>query len=597
MKRKVSKLPDSPGVYFMRNRRGRIIYVGKAKKLSSRVRNYVQKYRTLDPKTQALVSATDDIDYIATRNEVEALVLECNLIKEYRPRYNIRLKDDKRYPFIKLTRNERFPRLLVVRKIENDGAEYFGPYTDARAVRRTLRLIGSIFPLRTCSKRRFGGAGERECLNFHIKRCLGPCTGNVSEREYSELVRQVRLFLRGKNEKLVEMLRRRMKTLAGALRYEEAAMVRNQIEALETLAQRQLAAVPGFSNEDIVALAREGTRSCGVVMKIREGKILGSETFVIPAAGTNDPDGRVYEAFFELYYHVATDIPRKIYTQHALADPGLHERWLGGRTGSRVKIVNPRRGDKKKLIELAGRNAWFKITAETARHAKASAILGEVKECLGLASTPFRIEAYDISNIQGSDAVGAMVTFENGAPRKSDYRHFRIRNVKGIDDFAMLEEVLVRRLSHIAAGKEKRPDLVLVDGGAGQVTAARRAMETVGVTGIPIIGLAKRNEELYREGHGGPLRLPRRSPVLRFFQRIRDEVHRFAVTYHRALRSKGISRSMLDDIPGIGERRKLLLLSTFGSVERIMQSQVEEIASVPGIGGKLAAEIHRYLHR
>lgn len=580
----------------MKDRTGRVIYVGKAKKLSNRARSYVQKYRALDPKTQALVRATADIDYIATRNEVEALVLECNLIKEYRPRYNIRLKDDKRYPFIKLTMREPFPRLLITRKVENDGAEYFGPYTDARAVRRTLRTIGSIFPLRTCKKRSFNSSGERGCLNFHIERCLGPCTGNVSEREYGDLVRQVRLFLRGKNEELIGMLRRRMKELSGSLRYEAAAAVRNQIEALEVLAERQFAAVPGFANADVVALAREGNRSCGIVMKIREGKILGSETFMIPA-GAGIQDSRVYEAFFELYYDAATDIPRKIYTQHALIASELHERWLNEKTGSRVNIVNPHRGDKKKLVELAGKNAWLKIVAETANRASCRAVLGEVKKSLGLQSTPFRIEAYDISNIQGSNAVGAMVTFENGAPYKSGYRHFRIRNATGIDDFAMLEEVLKRRLGHLAGGGEKRPDLVLVDGGAGHVTTARRAMKEAGVTEIPIVGLAKKNEELYREGSGEPLRLPRRSAALRLLQRIRDEAHRFAVTYHRTMRSKGISHSALDDIPGIGEKRKLLLLSMFGSIEEIKQAPLETLASVHGIGGKLAAKIHRYLHR
>ena len=596
LKRKIAKLPDSPGVYFMKDRTGRIIYVGKAKKLSNRVRSYVRKYQTLDPKTRALVSVTADIDYIATTNEVEALVLECNLIKEYRPRYNIRLKDDKRYPFIKLSMQERFPRLLITRKVENDGAEYFGPYTDARAVRRTLRMIGSIFPLRTCKKRNFNPSGERECLNFHLKRCLGPCTGNVNDREYGELVRQVRLFLRGKNKVLIGMLHRRMNELSGAMRYEEAAAIRNQIKALETLAERQLAAVPGFSNADVVALAREGNRSCGVVMKIREGKILGSETFMIPA-GAPIRDGMVYEAFFELYYDAATDIPRKIYTQHALVDPELHERWLGGKIGSRVKIVNPRRGNKKKLVELAGKNAWLKIVAEATSRSRGCAVLGEVKESLGLPSTPFRIEAYDISNIQGKDAVGAMVTFENGAPYKPGYRRFRIRNVEGMDDFAMLEEVLKRRLCHLAEGREKRPDLVLIDGGAGQVTAARRAMTGAGVTGIPVVGLAKKNEELYREVSSGPLRLPRRSPALRLLQRIRDEAHRFAITYHRTLRSKGLSHSTLDDIPGIGEKRKLLLLSTFGSIEGIRSAPIENITSVHGIGGKLAAKIYLYMHR
>jgi excinuclease ABC subunit C len=596
LKRTIRKLPDSPGVYFMKDRRGRIIYVGKAKNLSKRVRSYVRKHPGSDPKTNALVAATHDVDYIAVTNEVEALVLECNLIKEHRPRYNIRLKDDKRYPFIKLTTNETFPRLLLVRTVEDDGAEYFGPYTDARAVRRTLRLIGSIFPLRSCKRAELEPGGERECLNFHIGRCLAPCTGKVAADEYGELVKQVRLFLRGRNDELVDALSRRMKHLSDEMRYEEAATVRNQITSIETVSRRQLASVAGFVDVDIVAMAREGNRSCGVVMKIREGKIIGSETFMVPA-DARIPDGRVFDAFFELYYHAATDIPREICTQLEPGDRRLHERWLREKTGSKVAIVRPRRGDKRKLVDLAGKNAYLKIVAETRSSAKAGAVLAEVKGALGLSSTPFRIEAYDISNIQGSDAVGAMVTFENGKPLKSGYRYFKIRDVEGIDDFAMLEEVLSRRLGHLTEGREKRPDIILVDGGAGQVTAVRRGMEAAGVTGIPVFGLAKKNEELHREGASEPLRLPRRSPALRLLQRIRDEVHRFAVAYHRKLRSKRLTRSALDDIPGIGEKRKLLLLSAFGSLEAITRASVEEISSVTGIGGRLAEEIHHHLHR
>jgi excinuclease ABC subunit C len=309
------------------------------------------------------------------------------------------------------------------------------------------------------------------------------------------------------------------------------------------------------------------------------------------------PDGRVFEAFFDLYYHSATDIPREICTQLKLSDPKLHERWLREKSGSTVTIVSPKRGDKKRLIELARKNAWLKITAETRDSAKGRVVLGEVKEALGLPATPFRIEAYDISNIQGSDAVGAMVTFENGVKFKSGYRHFKIRSIEGIDDVAMIEEVLTRRMGAIAEGKEKRPDLILIDGGAGQVTAARRGVENAGVTGIPIFGLAKKNEELYREGSGETLRLPRRSPALRFLQRVRDEVHRFAVDYHRKLRSKRISRSMLDDVPGIGEKRKILILSAFGSLDAVMRASKEEIEAVPGIGGKLAEEIYNHLHR
>lgn len=592
----LKRIPDSPGVYLMKNGKGRIVYVGKAKKLSGRVRSYLQAGNSLDAKTRALMESVDEVDYIATGNEVEALVLECNLIKEYRPRYNIRLKDDKRYPFIKLTLNEEFPRLVMVRRIENDGAEYFGPYTDAGAVRRTLGLMSSILPLRRCKRGKMPAGKKRECLNFHIKRCLGPCTGRVEKREYDEIVRQVKLFLKGKNSELNIALRKRMKRLAGEKRYEEAAVVRNQIESLEKIAERQLAISPSGNDEDIVALAREGNKSCGVVMKIREGKILGSETFIVPSRA-DDEDKRIFTAFFELYYHSATDIPPRIFTQMELHHPDLLRLWLAEKTNRRVTVSVPRKGDKKKLVELASKNASLRVLSEIRSGSKSLALLIEAKKILGLPSTPKRIEAYDISNIQGTDAVGSMVTFENGNPLKSGYRHFKIRRVDGIDDFAMLEEVLRRRLEHLKEGRGKHPDLILVDGGIGQLSSARKAMEETGITGIQLIGLAKKHEEIHREGKRGVLVLPRRSGVLRLLQRIRDEAHRFAVEYHRKLRSKRLEASELDVIPGIGEKRKVLLLVEFGSLESIRKASVDEIASVPGIGRKVAGNIYERLHR
>jgi excinuclease ABC subunit C len=386
-----------------------------------------------------------------------------------------------------------------------------------------------------------------------------------------------------------------MKHLSDLKRYEEAAVLRDQIDSLSTISQKQLALSPLGDNEDVVALAREGDSSCGVVMKIREGKMLGSEAFFLSMSAAGN-DESIFDAFLELYYHRATDIPPTIHVQTEPNDAGLIERWLTERTGRRTTVRVPKRGEKKKLVDLAYRNAHLKILSTQASRPKSSEILREVKKVLGLTNTPHRIEAFDISNIHGAQAVGSMVTFQNGRPLKSGYRHYKIRDVEGIDDVAMIREVLKRRLRHVRDGKDRHPDLIVVDGGAGQLGAARGAMDELEIKGTALIGLAKKNEEIYREGEKNPLRLPRRSEVLRLLQRLRNEAHRFAIEYHRKLRSRELEHSELDEIPGIGERRKILLLTGFGSVDALKGAGRNEIAAIPGIGEKLAAEIHAYLH-
>jgi excinuclease ABC subunit C len=596
LKEKADSFPDSPGVYFMKNGKGKILYVGKAKNLSARIRSYVQKPETLDAKTSALMRVAESVEYIATDTEVEALVLECTLIKEHRPRYNIRLKDDKRYPYLKLTRQERFPRLFLARRVENDGAEYFGPFTDANAVRRTLRTIRTILPLRDCRGERAGRIAGRECLNFHIGRCRAPCTGKIGENEYREIVEEVRLFLKGRSRRLGESIRDRMWRMARMKRYEEAAAARDQAAAYEKISQRQRASGPLGADEDFVALAREGNLSCGIVMKIRDGAIHGRELFLVPAT-VSERDADVFEAFFELYYHGATDVPPRIHVPAAFSDEGVAAQWLSAKRGGRVRISMPRRGEKSALLRLALKNAELQIASETRSKGANAPALRDLKAALALTSTPLRIEAYDISNIQGSDAVGSMSVFERGTPCPSRYRHFRIREVRGSDDYAMIREVLGRRLSHLKEGHERSPDLILIDGGKGQISAARQAMEEIGISGIPLVGLAKRNEEIYLEGKSEPLLLPRGSPALRLLQRARDEAHRFAIVYHRKLRSKGLRRSELDEIPGIGEKRKTALLVAFGSLEAIKKVTAKEIAEIPGIGAKTAQGIYEILHR
>ncbi|MBN1164999.1 MAG: excinuclease ABC subunit UvrC [Candidatus Krumholzibacteriota bacterium] len=596
IKENIKRLPDSPGVYMMKDEKGKIVYVGKAKKLNQRVRNYLRADDNLDVKTRSLMGTVAAIDYIVTENEKEALILECNLIKEYRPRYNVRLKDDKRYPYLKLTVNEKYPRLFLVRNIKSDGAEYFGPYTDTGMVRHNLKIIQSIFQLRSCPNQNFSDARSRECLNFQIKRCLAPCTGRVNREDYQEVVNQVRLFLKGRSNRLIKNLEARMRRLSAADRFEEASVVRDQILSLEKIRQRQHAVSPGGKDEDIVALATERGKACGVVIRVREGKILSSESFLLPDV-ENDDINSICDVFLKLYYHSSTDIPAKIYTQLKPVDGALIEEWLREKTGKKVSLAAPRKGHKKQLVALAEKNASLKLLVDKGRRSDVLLLLGEVKRTLGIHSTPFRVEAFDVSNIQGSDAVGSMVTFENGKPLKSGYRLFKIREVEGVDDFSMLREILKRRFESLQTGKSRHPDLILVDGGRGQVTAGQRAMEECGVGGISLIGLAKRNEEIYQPGKKDVIKLPSRSPVLKFLQRIRDEAHRFAVSYHRKLRSKGIRKSNLDEVPGIGEKRKLQLLVAFGSLERLRAASPEEIASLPGIGEKIAQKIFEHIHR
>jgi excinuclease ABC subunit C len=593
IRKKIERMPDSPGVYFFKNPRGKVIYVGKARKLVSRVRSYMQSPERLDSKTRALMESAETVDYIATGNEVEALVLEASMIREYRPRYNIRLKDDKRYPYLKITGNEDFPRLLLVRRVLDDGAEYFGPYTDAGAVRRTLKAIKTIFPLRDC-KGAFRGR-ERECLNYQIGRCLGPCTGKVARDEYASVVRQLRMFLRGHSEALVEELGEVMDSLSADRRYEEASLVRDQIDAIIKISERQHAIDPGGADEDAVAIAKEGGDACGVVMRIREGRILSSEAFMMPVL-ISDNINACYEEFLKLYYNTSRDIPPCILAQFDLEDGPVIARWLKERTGGKVSISVPARGRRRKLVEIAEKNAASRLLTLRGRKASANRELGELKKALGLPVTPSRIEAFDISNVQGSGAVGSMVTFVDGRPLKSGYRHFRIRTVEGQDDFAMMKEVLLRRFERLRDGKSRRPDLILIDGGKGQISAAMEAMRASGLSPISVIGLAKRDEEIFLPGQKAPVILPRRNPGLKLLQKARDEAHRFAVEYHRKLRSRGLAESELDEIPGVGELRKTQLLVRFGSLEGLREVSEGDIAAVPGIGNLTAKKIYEHIH-
>jgi len=537
-----------------------------------------------------------DIDYVTTENEIEALVLECNFIKENRPKYNIKMKDDKKYPYIKLTINQKYPRMIIVRKIVKDGSEYFGPYTDVRSLRRTIRVIGDIFPLRRCNDRKLAQKRERECLYYQIGKCSAPCTGRIDVNEYRKYVDQVRLFLKGRNRKLLINLQNEMHKFSESRDYEKAALVRDQMRAVEKMSEKQLAFDPGGSDEDIVALAREYNQYCAVIMKLREGKILASETFILPSVEESNRS-LVSESFIKLYYNAATDIPPVIYLRDDPPDKELLTKWLYSKIGRSVKIKVPLRGRNKKLLEFAERNAALKLFKSPEGLRKDIKLLDETKKTLGLPAAPFIVEGYDISNIQGTLAVGSLVVFRDGKPYKKGYRRFKIKTVEGINDFAMIAEVIARRFRNINGRMDDIPHLILIDGGRGQVSAAFGSIKEAGLEKIPVIGLAKKYEEIYMAGNKAVIRLPSRSIILKFLQRIRDEAHRFAVNYHRKLRSKTIESSRLDGISGVGEVRKILLLKEFGSLQKLSGVSVEEIASVDGIGKRLAEKIYYELKK
>ena len=589
---RVRQLPEEPGVYLFKDARGKVLYVGKAKVLHDRVRSYLAAPTDLEPKTRVLMSRARDVDWIATRNEVEALVLECNLIKEYRPRYNIRLRDDKKFPYIRIT-TDPFPRVFPTRILVHDGSEYFGPYSDVGAMRRTLGLLQRVFPTRPCTPESLDGI-DRPCLYYDIKMCGAPCVGLQSRDDYLESVDAVRLFLRGRTDELVETLERRMHVHSEQREYEQAARVRDQIHAIERSTDRLRGVVGEGIDRDAIALRRDGTNACGVVLKIRGGRLLASETFYF--TDRDESDQEVFTAFFEQYYNSTSAVPDEILMSHVPEDLDLLGRWLDEKRGAPAALVHPEADDKRTLVELALKNASLKLDEWMIAHGGASERVPEevvqLGEALGMRALPRRIECFDISNFQGSQPVASLVHFEAGQPVKKQYRHFRIRGIVAPNDYAMMEHVVER---HFRGGREtgrELPELVLVDGGRGQLAAALRALGRLGLGGqVTLAGLAKRNEELFVPGSATPLVLPRTSAALKLVQRVRDEAHRFAITYHRRLRGRELVRSALDDIPGIGAKTRDKLLRRFGSVSGVAAASAAELAAVPGVGEVTAERI------
>ncbi len=589
-KRELSSIPTGPGVYLLKDAKGRVIYVGKARNLRARMRAYLGGGQEPDRKVSVLRKRLASFDYILTESETEALVLESNLIKEHRPRYNVRLKDDKRFPFIKVTTNEEFPRALVTRVVRQDGARYFGPYTDAKAMRRTLRLIRQVFPVRQCATFRLL---PRPCLNFQIGRCLGPCTGNVSPEEYGSTVRQLCLFLAGRADEAMELLREQMEGAVGELRFEEAASLRDRIADMTRVQERQRVLTAKNVSRDAVAVARHGQLALASVVRVRAGKLVACENCPL-SIGPETGEAEVIETFLKQFYSISSELPDEVLLESELPDREAIETWLAGRADRRVELGVPSRGEKKLLLAFAATNAGDALRKEMESRRPPEAVV-ELGEALRLPRPPRTLSAVDISNVSGSLAVGTVVTFRDGRPDRSLYRKYRIRSVKGSNDCAMIRETVARHLGRCAGGECDMPDLILIDGGKGQLSAAGRALRESGVRGPKLASLAKRDEEVFVPGRSSPVPLPEDSRAKKLLQKARDEVHRFSVEYHRTLRDRAARHSALDDVAGIGEVRKNELLKRFGSVAAIAELSTEQLTEVPGIGPRTAERIQKAL--
>jgi excinuclease ABC subunit C len=596
----IKGLPARPGVYLFKDADGTIIYVGKAASLKYRVGSYFGAGQKLAPKIRRMVAKIADLEYFVTASEQEALILELNLIKRHHPRYNVRLKDDKTFPYLKIDLAEDWPRVHITRRLEENGGRYFGPFASAKSIRQTLRLLKGIFPFRSCSKP-ITGSDARPCLEYHIGNCLAPCIGAVSRQEYAEVIRQVVLFLEGKQERVVKKLKTQMERAAEKMDFEKAARLRDQIQAVEQVVEGQRIAARVKGEQDVIAFEGDRDQAYVQVFFIRGGKLIGRESFLLRGTSDEAP-GQIMAGFIKQFYASAPHIPPLLLLQHPAEEVAVLQGWLSGKRGSRVVIQSPRRGSKKELVGIVAENArqgleQLKIKQLASPRALLAA-LEEIQRELDLPRLPARIEGYDISDIQGAAAVGSLVVFEQGRPKPAHYRRFRIKTVSGVDDYAMLGEVLRRRFKRGDQASDSwavMPDLVLIDGGKGQLSAALAAMREVGADSIPAAGLAKENEEIFVPGRSKPIVLPRSSPGLQLLQRLRDEAHRFALGYHQRVRKKQTFASALDSVPGIGPRRKRALLRQFGSVKAIREAPLEELAGVKGITRKLAKELKEQL--
>lgn len=604
----LKKLPGSPGVYLMHDEKDEIIYVGKAISLKNRVRQYFQDSRTKSAKIQQMVTHISRFEYIVTDSELEALILECNLIKEHRPKYNTMLKDDKTYPFIKVTVQEAFPRVQMTRNMKKDKAKYFGPYTSSTAVKDTIDLLRKIYKIRSCNRNLPKDIGKgRPCLNYHMKQCEAPCMGYCSEEAYGEHMRGVLDFLNGKHNTIIEELERKMYAASEKMEFEEAATYRDLIQSVKAISKKQKITSEDDTDRDIIAYAMEGNDAVVQVFFVRDGKVLGREHFHVTLA-PQDTGKQVLTSFIKQYYAGTPFIPRELLVQEAIEDEEIITSWLTGKRGTKVTIRQPKKGDKEKLVELAMRNASIVLAQDKDKlRSEQRRTRGAVEEITGLIGIPYakRIEAYDISNTSGFESVGSMVVYEDGKPKRNDYRKFKIKWVKGANDYASMKEVLTRRLTHGLAELEQAkdggfchmPDLILMDGGKGQVNIALEVLEELNLH-IPVCGMVKddhhRTRGLYYDNQELPI--DTHGEGFRLITRIQDEAHRFAITYHKNLRSKQQVHSILDDIEGIGPARRKALMKAFQSFEAIQNASVEELKKVPAMNESAAQKVYDFFH-
>ncbi len=599
LEEQIKALPASLGVYLFKDNQGKVIYIGKAANLSHRVRSYFGASGNLSSKIQQLVLKINDLEFMVTDSEQEALILECNLIKKYHPKYNVRLKDDKTFPYLKIDISEDWPGVYITRHFKGGGARYFGPFASAGSVRKTLKLVKKIFPFRSCTKS-IDGRDKRPCLDYYIHRCLGPCIGAVSKQEYREVINQVILFLQGKQELVLRELSSKMRASAQQLQFEKAALLRDQIRAIERIIEGQRIAIMAKGEQDVIAMVQNEGQAYVEVFFIRNNKLIGRDHFIMEGIHDEMP-GQIMASFVKQYYASASYISSVILLQYPVDEMSVLAEWLKERRGGKVKLQVPQRGAKKRLVSMVAENADKGLLLAKAKQINLEAItsgLQELKDRLCLPRIPLRIEGYDISDIRGTLAVGSMVVLEKGLPKPSLYRRFRVKMVAGADDYAMIQEILRRRFKRGIAGEGSwavTPDLILIDGGKGHLNAALEVRQGLGVDSVPMASLAKENEDVFIPGEPDPVNIPKGSPALHILQRARDEAHRFAISYHQKLRSKRSTASILDDISGIGPKRKKALLKKFGSIEAIKEASINQLSQVERIPPALAQRIKQYL--
>ena len=591
IKNALAVLPDKPGVYLMHDAEGKVIYVGKAVVLKNRVRSYFRNLASHTPKVKAMVAKIAEIETIITSSEVEALILECNLIKKYRPRYNISLKDDKTYPYLKVTMQEDFPRLHMTRRLSRDGAKYYGPYADAGAMYETMKLLKTMFPLRTCRKMN----PDRPCLNYHIKRCLAPCAGYVSKEEYGKMIKSVCMVLDGRTTELERDLKQRMQEASEKYAFEEAARLRDQLQAVERLNESQKAVTNNVGDMDVIGFAQDMTGNCLQIFFVRKGKLIGRDNFFLQDGGEEPQE--VLTAFLKQYYNEATFIPREIVLPQLpeVEEQQVIELWLRQKAERKVELIQPQRGVKRELLQLANDNA-LKLLQERLRKGSLSLkndeqAAEELQQALGLEHSLERMDCFDISHTQGSETVASMVVFRKGSISKKDYRKYKIVSAEGKpDDFKSMQEVVYRRYKDY----EDLPNLVVIDGGKGQLSSALEVIRGLGLADLPVVGLAKREEEIFIPHQSTSILLDRDSAALHLIQRIRDEAHRFAITFHRKLRGKRNLVSVLDHVEGIGPKRRQALWKAFKTLDAMKAASVEELAAVEGMNSTVAQTLYDF---